>query len=519
MKPPRRSSLPGTTCVVWLAGCGSGTSPVERDSQATGQTLLADDAVLVTKTTRFYTSVGIAERTEDLSANPPEIHVHDGARFSRITGSEVPGGWRFTGVPRGEYYLRADTGSRVDILTSARHVDIGGGSRGRQDADYAGVDVSPVQLDLRNLSPWVAWTAESQWGSRLQAVSSQMDLASALSLFDEPPDGATSIVTGDAALLSYTPRGLPVFQSGRGDRLYVNQLGALIAGSTADGTRVGYNAVERSVQLEPFDFVPDWATPMPITAELQRLESRELTLDWRLSEFARVAVEGHPRATPHVPYFEIRPAPHRPADGWAGYAGELVSMSLPQGTATDFTGHLRFGNPYPSDWGVVGRLVQSYAVATPSPANPAVSINLTGHYYAIEMLEDFISGPVVPKVSPPRSLRIDRQQATRPLEVGSLQPVISWAPPVGGTPTGYEVRVTRVHPQLGLLLNMGALYVPGQVREVRVPPGKLVPGSYNYVRVTAIHAPHWDVEHAPLRTLETVPYHAATVFSSFLIVP
>ncbi|MFY2562660.1 hypothetical protein ACN469_34020 [Corallococcus terminator] len=518
MKPLRISALLGTTCVVWLSGCGSGTSSGERDSQATGQALLAEDTVLVTKTTRFYTSVGMAERAEDLSENPPEIHVYDGARFSRITGSSVPGGWRFTGVPRGEYYLRADASAMVDILTSERHVDLGVGSRGRLDAVSPGVDVSPAHLELRNLSPWVRWTGDYQRGSTFQMVSSQMELTGALFPSNDPPDGATS-VTDDALMVSVTPRGLPVFQSDRGDRLYVNQLSELIANGAPDGTRVGYSAVDRSVQLEPFDFVPDWETPMSITAELQPLELREVTIDWRLSELARLAVEAHPRATPFSPYFEVRPAPHRPADGWSGYAGELLSMSLPDGLTTDYTSRLRFGNPYPSDWGVVGRLAQSYALATPLPSNPARSVNLTGHYFAIDVLERFLSGPVVPKLSPPRSLRIDQRHASELHAVGSLHPVISWAPPSVGKPTGYEVRVMRIHPQAGSMMNRGSIYVPGSVRELRLPPGKLVPGSLNYVRVTAIEAPHWDLEHAPLRTLETVPYHSATAFSSAFFAP
>ncbi|TQF15295.1 hypothetical protein FJV41_14090 [Myxococcus llanfairpwllgwyngyllgogerychwyrndrobwllllantysiliogogogochensis] len=513
------SFLPGTMCVVWLAGCGGGASPVERDSQATGQTLLADDAVLVTRTTRFYTSVGIAERAEDLSENPPEIHVYDGARFSRITGSAVPGGWRFMGVPRGEYYLRSDSGTRVDILTSARHVDLGVGSRGRLDAVYAGVDWSPARLDLRNLSPWVPVTGDYQRGSSLQVVSSQLDLSGSLLLFKDVPEGATSIVTDEAEMLSFGRSGIPVFQSDQGDRLYVNQLSEFIAGGMPDGTRVGYSAVDRSVELEPIDFAPDWETPMPITGVLQPLEPREVTLDWRLSEFSRLAVEGHPRASLVLSYLEIRPAPHSPADGWFGHAGELLSMSLPPGAATDFTGRLRFGNPYPSDWGVVGRLAQSYAYPSPLPSNPASSVQLTGHYFAIDVLENLTSGPVVPRLSPPRSLRIDRKQASSSNEVGSLHPVISWVPPAVGKPTGYEVRVTRIHPRLGLTLNMGNIYVPGSVRELRLPPGKLERGTYNFVKVTAIEAPHWDVEHAPLRTLESVPYHSAAAFGSLFFVP
>lgn len=515
----RMSSLLGTTCVVWLAGCGSGASSAERESQATGQTLLADDEVLVTSTTRFHTSVGIAERVEDLSASPPEIYTYDGVRFSRITGSAVPGGWRFTGVPRGEYYLRADPINKVDILTSARHVDIGIGRLGRPDAVYTGVDWSPLQLDLRNLSPWVPWTGDYQPGSSLQVVSSEVDVVGELSLLEEVPEGATSIVTEEAGLLSYTLTNLPVFQAARGDRLYVNQLGESIAGGLPDGTRVGYSSVERSVRLEPFDFVPDWVTPLPISAEFQPLEQREVPLDWRLSEFARMAPDAHPRATPWAASLEIVPTPHGPVDGWRGYAGELLWMNMPRGTVSDFTTRLRFGNPYPSNWGVVGRVFYNYVYSSQLPTHPARFINLGGGYSATELLEDLTSGPIVPKMSPPRSLRIDRKPASVPHEVGSLNPVVSWLPPAVGKPTAYEVVVMRYLPEFGAMLHTGSIYVPGSVRDVRLPPGKLVPGAYIYVRVTAIDAPLWDVEHAPLSTRGRVPYRSATAFGSFFFVP
>ncbi|NTX35037.1 hypothetical protein HUA74_30585 [Myxococcus sp. CA051A] len=521
MMMPRSSSLLGATCVVWLAGCGSGASSSEREPQATGQTLLADDTVLVTSTTRFYTSVGIAERVEDLSASPPEIYTHDGVRFSRNTGSAVPGGWRFTGVPRGEYYLRADRINMTDILTSARHVDIGINRLGRPDAVYTDVDWFPLQLDLRNLSPWVPWTGDYQQGSSFQVVSSEVDMLGELALFEAVPEGATSLVTNEAGLLSYLWTNIPVFQADRGDRLYVNQFSEFIAGRTSDGTLVGYSSLTRSVRLAPFDLVPSWEEPLPlpISTELQPVDEREVSFDWRLSEFARMAPEVHPRAVPRGSSFAVRPAPHGPADGWVGYAGELLWMNMPQGTASDFPTRLRFGNPYPSNWGVVGSVSTLYFSPTQLPSNPARFINLASSYTATEAIEDLTAGPVIPKVSPPRSFRIDRKPASDPQRVSSLNPMISWVPPAVGKPTAYEVKVRQYLPEFGAMLDLGSIYVPGSVRDVRLPPGKLEPGAECYVTVTAVYAPLWDVEHAPFSTRDTVPYHSAGAFSSFFTVP
>ncbi|MFY1830635.1 hypothetical protein ACN47A_32275, partial [Myxococcus fulvus] len=105
MKLVRFSAVLGSACVVWLVGCGEAPRHEQEldDGQAhidpgTGNSSPTDggpspdagptpdagppsDAVLVTDTTRFYTSVGIAEQVNDLSANPPEILVQQGSTF------------------------------------------------------------------------------------------------------------------------------------------------------------------------------------------------------------------------------------------------------------------------------------------------------------------------------------------------------------------------------------------------------------------------------------------------------
>jgi hypothetical protein len=487
---------------------------------SSSQAPLAEDEVLVTSTTRFHTSVGIAERLEDLSADPPEIHLQTGTSFTRITGAPVAGGWRFTGVPRTEYSLRTDSSTRTSLLTSARHVDIGTHRIGRVDAVYPSVDWVPVQLDVRNLSPWRRPSGTYQPGSSLQAVAMDVDLLGDLLVPEETtPEGATSIVTDEAVLLSYNRMGIPAFQSSAGDRMYVHQLGEFIAGGMPDGTRVGYSAVERSVHLPPLDFVPAWeTTPLSVDAELQPLALQEFPLDWRLSEFARQAVQVHPRALPGTVWFEVHPTPHTSAEQWMGDAQPLLRLILPRGTASDFASQLRFGNPYPSDWDVVGRVNYSTVFATQMPGNPARTVNLLGGYTAVEKLEDLASGPIVPKLSPPRSLRIDWKSASTPHEVSSVHPLISWRPPAVGTPTAYQVIVRQFFPQVGAFVSMGAINVPGSIQELRVPLDMLAPGSHFYVSVLAIDAPHWDVEHAPLATRERAPYRAAMTYSSIFTV-
>ncbi|GEN10916.1 hypothetical protein SAMN05443572_10233 [Myxococcus fulvus] len=512
-----RSVLLGTSCVLWLVGCDGGQSDVSKMSSSRAP--LAEDEVLVTSTTRFHTSVGVAERLEDLSANPPEIHFQTGTSFTHLTGAPVPGGWLFKGVPRTEYYLRTDSLLRADILTSARHVDIGTQRIGRADAEYPRVDWVTVQLDLRNLSPWRHPAGTYQPGSSLQAVATDVDMVGDLLVPDDTPEGATSIETDDAFLLAYNVTSMPVFRADAGDRMYVHQLGEFIAGGMPDGTRVGYSAVERSVHLPPLDFVPDWElNPLSIDAELQPLALQEFPLDWRLSEFARQVPQVHPRALATNVWFELHPTPHTPAEQWMGDTLHLLRLVMPRGSDSDFASQLRFGNPYPSHWDVVGVVNYSTAYAAQMPGNPSRTVNILGGYTAIEKLEDLASGPIVPKVSPPRSLRIDWKPTSTPHEVGSVHPVVSWSPPAVGTATAYRVIVRQFFPMFGVFVGTGSINVPGSVRELRLPPGLLEPGAHFYVSVLAIDAPFWDVEQAPLATQNRAPYRSATAYSSIFTV-
>ncbi|MCP3057744.1 hypothetical protein LXT21_03020 [Myxococcus sp. K38C18041901] len=512
-----RSLLRGATCALCVMGCGSGPSDATKLSSAHAP--LAEDEVLVTSTSRFHTSVGIAERLDDLSANPPEIHLQTGASFIRITGTPVAGGWLFTGVPRTEYYLRTHPLSRADILTSARHVDIGTHHIGRADAEYPGVDGVPVQLNLRNLSPWRRLTGQYQPGSSLQAVATDVDMVGDLLVPENTPEGATSIVTDESFLVAYNLMSMPVFQANAGDRMYVHQSSEFTAGGMPDGTRVGYSSVERSVHLPPLDFVPEWGpSPLTIDAELQPLPLQEFPLDWRLSEFAPQASQVHPRALPGTIWFEIHPTPHTSAEQWMGFTQPLLRLLIPRGSASDFAAHLRYGNPYPSSWDVVGRVNYSTVYAAQMSGNPSRTINLVGGYTAVEKLEDLASGPIAPKLSPPRSLRIDWKSASTSREVSSVHPVISWRPPAVGTPTAYRVIVRQLFSQFGTTSTTGSISVPASIQELRLPPGLLTSGPQFYVSVIAVNAPHWDVEQAPLSTQERVPYHSATAYSSIFTV-
>ncbi|WP_338871069.1 hypothetical protein [Myxococcus stipitatus] len=469
-----------------------------------------DDSVLVTSTTRFHTPVGIAERADDLSSNPPEVLVFDGARFRVIQGSAAPGGWRFLGVPQGPYYLSAR--GRY-VVTDARQVEIGSNRLGRPDAVHVDTGgLLSLNLNLSNLEPWAQ-------GTLFELASAQVDMSGDVYVPGAIPLGATSLQVDGAAYSSYTGSGLPIFESEKRDRLYVNQLSPFSVGTTPDGRPVRYTALSRSVEVGTFDFTPDGITPLPVTAWLQPAPVREFPVEWRLPLFEHLATTAHPRANYAQSTFTLLPAAHGVSEGWIGYSGTLLSLRLPLGAAYDFTARLKFGNPFPPSWSVVGIAGSEYRVMEPLPDGSGRVVRLSARNSVHDRFDPFIAGPVVPRVLPPRSLTIDGVDASTPREVGTASPVVAWEPPLLGSPSAYRVRLDRFDGEMGGMVATGFIDVPGSITQVRLPPDMLQPDSIYYLHVTALDAPGFDVKRRPFKTNETVPSHSADAISSLFTTP
>ncbi|WP_044891090.1 hypothetical protein [Myxococcus hansupus] len=528
------------TCAAWL-GCaggepgsasdfGDGQSPVNRDSPSGEPQSDVDviepgpgdsetpsaDVVLVKQTTRFHTAVGIAERSEDLSANPPEIYVPSGTTFSVVSGSASPQGWRFTGIPSGAYYLR--TGNSF-IITSAREVDIGSQQLGRPDTVFSQTLWTPLQMNLVNLAPWSTYNGVTEPGSSLQIASAQVNLYGAVNVFDAVADGQTHLLTNDADVFTSTANALPVFEANKGDRLYVSQHAQLQAGTLPDGRPLGYSALVRSVEMGAFDFVPDGVTPMPLTGVMRPVPMREFPIEWRLPEFTRHAEGVHPLASANYASFYVMPAAHGLSDGWVGYSGETLSLMLPRGTSFNFTRRLSYGNPFPSSWEMVAAAQYTFRVLEEVPDGSGTLFSLGANMYTYEELDSYVAGPVVPRVSPPREVTIDGVPASTPREVGTASPVIAWLPPVVGTPSLYRVLIYRFDTTRRMGVLHRNLYVPGSATQVRLPPGTLDPAAIHYLRVAAMEVSGYDLAQNPFSTMDRLPHSRADAISSFFTTP
>lgn len=500
-------------CAAWL-GCADGemdVSPAAEMGPPLAAGLTTDGGtVLVTASAYFHTAVGIAEVPQDLSTRNLAILVPNGSTFTQLTGTAAAdGGWQFTGVPPGLYYLK--TGSAYTV-TDAREVELDSHDLGRADTAFSPETVSPLDIDVTNLAPWMPYRRGTEPGSSLQLASGQVNLAPFLNLFEDVPAGQTSLVTAQAEMWNGIGR-TPIFEAAKGDRLYVNQLSQLDAGTLPDGGALAYSAVVRSVEMPAFDYTADGTTPLPVTGALQAVPQTAFTLDWRLSAYASHASAVHPTATPDTPDFYVFPSAYGLSHGWVGNVGEVLALQLPAGSAFDLTRPLSYGNPYPSSWGMVGYAQYSFRVWAPIPGDPDRTYGLLGVMFTHERLEDLVAGPVQPRVSPPRSMTLDGVDATTSLQVGSLTPVVAWQAPTLGTPSAYRVTVFR---RVGSAMsNKGYVYVPGSLTQVRLPPGLLSPGSTHYLRLTAIDAPFFDLSRRGSTTYLLPSGHADALSALF----
>ena len=489
-----------------LPGCGeadAGTGPVD-----------AGTSVLVTADTRFHSSAGVTVVPQDMAGRDVEILIPNGVDFDRRTGTPVAGGLRFDNVPDGEYFLRSN---RLFYLTRERRFDLGVNRIGRPDAVYVPMTESPASAALYNLAPWQYYTSTSQQGTALQLISADVDLYSTVSYSMEPAEGATSYVDPGAYAFISTGYGAPVLDASKNDRIYVNQLNSVVAGTLPSGGPLGYQTLLRSARLPSFSFTPDGTTPLPLAATLSPVPQTPFSLEWRLNEFTRWLPDSNPTGTLSTPSLSLVPAPFGYQSGWVGYQGELFNMWLPRGESGVITNRLAYGNPYPSNWGVVGSVTYSFRSAAPVYMGSRVHYP-SGNIFITDRLDHLVAGPIQPPVSPPRDLRIDGVDAYVSRVVGSNQPVISWRPPVLGTPRHYTVSVIQLvstytaNPTL-------RFYMPGDRTQVRLPPNLLLPGSTYYVRVAADTSPYYEPSRAPYVTAELLPAFSADTFSAVFTTP
>lgn len=468
------------------------------------------DTVVLTSEVHFQTAGGTEVITQDLSASSIELFIPNGTTFTRRTGTATPNGYVFTNVPAGTYYLRRNN---VYTVTDARRIEQAYDAMGRPDAGFSG-SWTPLQLDLTGLDPWAPYE------TTLQLMSAQVDLYGDAYLYEEPSSGQTTLDTDQAEFSNWAGE-MAVLDAAQGDRLYVNQLSPVDAGTLPDGGALTYTTVTRGLQTAPFSFTADGVTPLVLTGELQPVAQTEFSLNFRLGEFTRYASQVHPQATRPSPWFYVSMAPYGSRSGWQIDSGPVLSLTFPRGASFDFTRQLRYGNPYPSTWLVGGSAQSSFSLTEAVPDGSGNQVTQLGSLITYDWLSHLVSTPVQPGVSPPRGLTLDGLSATVQRQLSSTTPVLAWQPPEVGSPNRYRLQFYKYSDLggYGLMRGIAAMNLPGTATQVRLPPDLLEPGSIYSVRVKAISAPAHGASVPSFTTIALPPIYEADAFTSLFTTP
>jgi hypothetical protein len=183
-----------------------------------------------------------------------------------------------------------------------------------------------------------------------------------------------------------------------------------------------------------------------------------------------------------------------------------------------------FGWPYPSGWTPLAYFVQG--CQTPwlmLPGTSRLQPQSISAHSDVRPVADLRAGPLVPRISPPRSLCLDGQAATAALTLASLEPELSWEAPAVGRAAYYGVSLYRLADDgagATQLTTVATLMVPGTTTRARVPPGLLQPGGAYAVVVNAELLPGLeDWEAQPFRQLVRRDQAHAAAVSGLLRTP
>ncbi|RKG64248.1 hypothetical protein D7V80_27545 [Corallococcus sp. CA054B] len=475
-----------------------------------------DTSVLVKADSRFHASDGtVTAVPQNLMGQDVEILIPRGLGFDRRVGTVVAGGLKFENVPHTEFYVRSGTSY---FLTRERRFDLSVNRVGRADAVYPPPTGVPAQVNLQGLAPWQDYESISSKGSYFEFATGDVDVYGSLAGSVTPTTGDTSYVDPGAFFTNSTGYPMPALSATRGDRLYVNQLSVLTAGTTpSSGAALTYSTITRSLRMPAFDYTPDGVSPLTLQGTLLEVPLTSVSLEWRLAEFTRWRKDVSPTAVPTYPSLQIMPVANGVQDGWVGYMGLLLDLYLPRGEDGVLTRRLSYGNPYPSTWGVVG--TATYAFRAPTPTVVGIRSHFpSGLTYVTDHLDPLVAAPIQPSVSPPRELRIDGVDAYVSRQVGATQPVLTWRPPAMGTPQVYIVTVNQLMADLSPN-PITRFFLPGNRTVFRLPPGFLQPGSTYFVRVTADASPHYEPWRAPNLSRELLPIQHSDTYSATFTTP
>ncbi|MBN1205791.1 MAG: hypothetical protein JXB05_12815 [Myxococcaceae bacterium] len=375
------------------------------------------------------------------------------------------------------------------LWATSRTLDVSRAELGRPDVELE-PQGTQLNLNINGLAPWQD-SDDIQFHSPNTGIGYFSAVSCASPQFPSTVPGSTFLSGTIDYVLSLQNCGSPAARISpvHGDVLYVTQL----ASRTDAVTGLSYQELNRSFQTGSLG--PPGAGVLDLFGAMSVLPTTSHIVDYPASSFEALALAAHPTATLSFTSVNLGILPaFMDFGGFAGWPDlALASRSAGQGhVMAEFT----YGNPFPGTW--------AQFVTAQSSARVVYSVDLPGggtstprpftvYTYAQEPVSGGMISSLIPRIGPPRDMRLNGAVATESLAGVGLTPLASWVPPSMGVPDYYLVRVYELYAtgtnataraQLAVLRTTGT--------QLRLPPGLLQAGKFYHLQVTAIFAPGLD---------------------------
>jgi len=367
------------------------------------------------------------------------------------------------GVPQGTFFLEARSSLSVPAFgehTARSGLDLGRDIVGRKDVMAAGPNTI-LNVNVTGVDPW-------------QGTDSMALLSSGANL---------SLATGGAVLNPGDTSGQVQYGlNGRNlprtaDTVHVYQLrdaGAVGAGTVRVATRAG-----SFTSVDVADMVPTDVN-VPLSTAPQ---TGSVAVDWKTSQFETYKLQMAPSGSTYSHELAVEVVPHSTAPmPVLPAAAALLQLSAHDVTPDQALGSLPYGQSLPSYWKEVRR-ARYTAVYSLSAAGGSINADFRASIQVRDPQP--ASGAIVPRVSPPRSPRLNGVDAMQNQPTSGLTPTFAWSAPALGTPTDYVLDLLSVKASGGSTVVTSVYTMRVLGTQVTVPSGVIKGGTIHVALLTA----------------------------------
>ncbi len=453
--------------------CAAASGPGYRDAPDAGRTV-----VMATTIDRYHSAAG----DEDVvlaplpQAEAPRAWVRkaDGSFAMVEYGGESRPGVYPLHFPDGQMYVAYRAQFVVGALGD---VDFGRSHVGRADATLADPDTF-LSLSGDGLLPW--WFGvDALLFVCPNAGAMQLEYASP----GLPRTNETALAGFD---LSWHQSGL--VSAAHGDEAWVLQQ------RISRDDNVYYAHYPRAMHLTGIEQGDGAVTP--VSGTFVEGVRASLDVDLRLAAFAVAGRAGTPTLTFDLPQAWVKLRRFGQNDAADSFDDVVDIFGFD--SASDQSLSFDYQNPYPPEWPEVLE-VSLAALAGYRLDGSFDSLAGVAVVRLVVPLAAAEAAPVVPRVGPPRRLRLDGAAALTGLSTVAETPLVEWDAPALGSADGYIVELMRLEQHDGLTFDTSVARFYTVATSVQLVPGLIEPGTVYFLRVTALSGEGVDVLHAPNR--------------------